>query len=138
MYIAWSPANRSPLIRIPAARGKSTRVELRCPDPTCNPYLSFAIILAAGLDGIEKRMTPPPSSEQNIFQLTAEERAKNGIESMPGSLADALELMKRDPLVKSVLGEHVFSRFVDAKEKEWDDFRTKVTPWELDSYLTKY
>lgn len=138
VYIAWSPANRSPLIRIPAARGKSTRVELRCPDPTCNPYLSFAIILAAGLDGIEKKLSPAPSVEQNIFQMTAEERDSKGIGSLPGSLAEALSQFRADPLAKTVLGEHIFSRFVEAKEKEWDDYRTRVTPWELESYLTRY
>lgn len=138
VYIAWSPSNRSPLIRIPAARGKATRVELRCPDPTCNPYLSFAIILAAGLDGIEKEMVPPSSTEQNIFKLTAAERAALGIESLPGSLEEAIGLLKKDVLAKEVLGEHVFSTFIEAKEKEWDDFCTKVTPWELESYLTKY
>ena len=138
VYIAWSPANRSPLIRIPATRGKSTRVELRCPDPTCNPYLSFALILAAGLDGIEKKMTPPPSTEQNIFKMTREERLANGIDSLPGSLQEALAELKADPLAKDVLGNHIFSRFIEAKEKEWDDFRARVTPWELESCLTKY
>ena len=138
VYIAWSPANRSPLIRIPAARGKSTRVELRCPDPTCNPYLSFAIILAAGLDGIERGMTPPPSTEQNIFQLTAAERVTMGIECLPGNLEEALTLMKADPLAREVLGEHVFSRFIEAKDRECDEYRTQVTPWELESCLTKY
>ena len=138
VYIAWSPANRSPLIRIPAARGKSTRVELRCPDPTCNPYLAFATILAAGLDGIEKKLTPPPSTEQNIFSLTDAERAVLGIDSLPGNLSEAVNLLKKDELVRSVLGDHVFERFVEAKEKEWDEFRTKVTPWELESYLTRY
>jgi len=138
VYIAWSPANRSPLIRIPAARGKATRVELRCPDPTCNPYLSFAIILAAGLDGIEKKMTPPPAMEKNIFQMTREQREAEGVESLPGSLDEAIKLLKDDVLARKVLGEHVFSRFIEAKEKEWDDFRTRVTPWELESYLTKY
>ncbi len=138
VYIAWSPSNRSPLIRIPAARGKSTRVELRSPDPTCNPYLSFAIILAAGLDGIEKKMVPPSTVEQNIFLMTAEERTSQGIFSLPGSLEEALGFFKINPLAKDVLGAHVFPRFIEAKEKEWDEFRTKVTPWELDSYLTKY
>jgi len=138
VYIAWSPANRSPLIRIPSARGNSTRVELRCPDPTCNPYLSFAIILAAGLDGIERGLTPPPSTEQNIFQMTKADRAQRGIESLPGSLAEALAFMKADPIAVDVLGEQVYSRFIEAKEKEWEEFRTKVTPWELESYLTKY
>jgi len=138
VYVAWSPSNRSPLIRIPAARGKATRVELRCPDPTCNPYLSFAIILAAGLDGIENKMVPPPSTEQNIFKMTAEERAAKGIESLPGSLQEAIALMKEDPLVKRTLGEHIFSRFIEAKEQEWDEFRTRVTPWELETCLTRY
>ena len=138
VYIAWSPANRSPLIRIPAARGKATRVELRSPDPTCNPYLSFAIILAAGLDGIVKGMVPPQSCEQNIFQLSADERASQGIESLPGNLADALALMKADPLAREVLGDHIYGRFIEAKEKEWDEYRTKVTPWEIEAYLTKY
>jgi len=138
VYVAWSPSNRSPLIRIPAARGKATRVELRCPDPTCNPYLSFAIILAAGLDGIEKKMVPPPSTEQNIFKMTAEERAAKGIESLPGSLQEAITLMKADPLAKRTLGEHIFSRFIEAKEQEWDEFRTRVTPWELETCLTRY
>lgn len=138
VYIAWSPSNRSPLIRIPAARNAATRIELRCPDPTCNPYLAFAIILAAGLDGIERKLTPPPSTEVNIFRMTAAERAKAGIDSLPGSLAEALDLMKRDKLAKDVLGEHVYSRFIEAKEQEWDDFRTRVTPWELEDCLSRY
>jgi len=138
VYIAWSPSNRSPLIRIPAARGNSTRIELRSPDPTCNPYLSFAIMLAAGLDGIEKKMPPPPSTEVNIFKMTGEERKAQGVENLPGNLEQAILLMKQDEMVKSVLGDHVFSHFVETKEKEWDDFRTQVTPWELESYLTKY
>lgn len=138
VYIAWSPANRSPLIRIPAARGKSTRVELRSPDPTCNPYLSFAIILAAGLDGIEKAMVPPVSCEQNIFQMSAQERLDQGIGTLPGNLKEALELMKADPLAKAVLGDHIYERFIEAKEREWDEYRTRVTPWEIEAYLTKY
>ena len=90
VYMAWSPANRSPLIRVPAARGKSTRLELRSPDPMCNPYLAFAVILAAGLDGIEKGLTPPASTEMNIFKMTEEERAKRGIGSLPGSLEEVV------------------------------------------------
>ncbi len=138
VYIAWSPANRSPLVRIPAARGKSTRIELRCPDPTCNPYLSFAIILAAGLDGIERGLTPPEPLDRNIFKMTAEERLSSGIQSLPGSLEEALACMKSDPLAREVLGDHVFERFIEAKEREWDEYRTRVTPWELESCLTKY
>ncbi len=138
MYIAWSPANHSPLIRIPSARGKATRVELRSPDLTCNPYLSFAIILAAGLDGIETKMTSPPAMEKNIFQMIKEEREVDGVDSLPGSLAEDVALLKCNSLAMNVLGEHVFSRFIEAKEKEWDEFRTRVTPRELESYLTKY
>lgn len=138
VYIAWSPANRSPLVRIPAARGNATRVELRCPDPSCNPYLAFAAILAAGLDGIEQGMTPPPSTEKNIFSMTAGERDADGIKSLPGSLSEAVACMKEDPLAKAVLGEHAFERFVEAKEKEWDAFRIQVSAWELKSYLTTY
>lgn len=138
VYIAWSMANRSPLIRIPAARGKATRVELRSPDPTCNPYLSFAVILAAGLEGIEKKILPPPSTTKNIFKLTDEERKDIGIDALPGTLKEAVECMKADPLAREVLGDHVFSRFLEAKGKEWDEFRVKVTPWELESTLVRY
>lgn len=138
VYIAWSPANRSPLVRIPAARGNATRVELRCPDPSCNPYLAFAAILAAGLDGIEQGMNPPPSTEKNIFAMTAAERDLGGIMSLPGSLSEAVTCMKEDPLAKAVLGEHAFDRYVEAKEKEWDAFRIQVSAWELQSYLTTY
>lgn len=138
LYIAWSPSNRSPLIRIPAARGKSTRIELRSPDPMCNPYLSFALILAAGLDGIEKKMMPPPITEQNIFKMSEEERDVLKIQSLPVSLEQAMSLFRESTLARNVLGDHIFDRFIEAKEKEWDEFRTKVTPWELDSYLTKY
>lgn len=138
LYIAWSPSNRSPLIRIPAARGKSTRIELRSPDPMCNPYLSFALILAAGLDGIEKKMMPPPMTEQNIFKMNQEERDALKIQSLPVSLEEAMSLFRESTLARKVLGDHIFERFIEAKEKEWDEFRTKVTPWELESYLTKY
>lgn len=138
VYIAWSMANRSPLIRIPAARGKATRVELRSPDPTCNPYLSFAVILAAGLDGIEKKTVPPEPVNRNIFSMSEQDRKECGIMELPGTLKEAIECMKEDPLVRDVLGGHIFERFVEAKEKEWDDFRVRVTAWELESYLTRY
>ncbi len=138
VYIAWSPSNRSPLIRIPSARGKSTRVELRSPDPTCNPYLAFAMILAAGLDGIENALVPPAPTDKNIFEMTAAERVASGIDSLPGSLEAALAVMKDDVLVRETLGEHVFSKFIEAKENEWDEYRTRVTSWEIDTYLAKY
>ena len=118
-YLAWSASNRSALIRIPAARGQSTRVELRCPDPSCNPYLALAVCLAAGLDGIERGLTPPEEITENIFAMDDAARAAAGIESLPGSLYEALEALKADPLMRETLGEHVFTQYVAGKEKEW-------------------
>ncbi|WP_010680957.1 type I glutamate--ammonia ligase [Acetivibrio cellulolyticus] len=138
VYLAWSARNRSPLIRIPAARGSATRVELRCPDPACNPYLAIAAVLAAGLDGIENKIQPPPSTDKNIFEMTEEQRLAEGIESLPGSLKEAIEEMKKSELAREVLGNHVFEKYIEAKYGEWDDYRTKVSKWEVDQYLTKY
>lgn len=138
VYIAWSGRNRSPLIRIPAARGASTRVELRCPDPTCNPYLALAAILSAGLDGIKNKIQPPASTDKNIFQMTHEQRIAEGIEALPGSLREAVDEMSKSELAKDVLGAHIFEKYIEAKNEEWDDYRTKVTKWEIDEYLTKY
>ncbi|HHW47152.1 MAG TPA: type I glutamate--ammonia ligase [Clostridiaceae bacterium] len=138
VYIAWSARNRSPLIRIPAARGSSTRLELRCPDPTCNPYLEIAVVLAAGLDGIENQIMPPPPTDRNIFEMTKEERLKNGIETLPENLKQAMEEMEKSELMKSVLGNHIFGKYIEAKKREWDEYRTKISKWELDHYLTKY
>lgn len=138
VYIAWSARNRSPLIRIPAARGSSTRVELRCPDPSCNPYLALAVILAAGLDGIENRIQPPPPSNKNIFQMTPEERVQDGIDSLPGSLEEAVKELSSSEFVKGILGEHIFEKYIEAKNEECDEYRTKISKWEIDSYLMKY
>ena len=138
VYIAWSARNRSPLIRIPAARGTSTRIELRCPDPSCNPYLSLAAILSAGLDGIENKIDPGESVDKNIFAMTKEQRLEEGIESLPGGLNEAIEEMKKSELIKEILGEHIFEKYIEAKEEEWDSYRTKITQWEIDEYLTKY
>ncbi|MBP7402605.1 MAG: type I glutamate--ammonia ligase [Clostridia bacterium] len=137
-YIAWSARNRSPLIRIPAARGNATRVELRCPDPACNPYLELALCLAAGLDGIRNRIDPPASVDSNIFAMSEAERLAKGVENLPGSLEEALAEMSRSELVKAVLGDHVYSKYMEAKRAEWDAFRTTVTEWELDRYLLLY
>jgi len=134
-YLAWSAANRSALIRIPAARGQSTRLELRCPDPTCNPYLAFALCLAAGLDGIEKGMTPPPEINENIFEMDTASRGVNNIDSLPDSLENAVKELCADPLMVSTLGEHVFSRYVEGKMKEWDEYRTRVSSWEVNKYM---
>jgi len=137
-YIAWSARNRSPLIRIPAKRGLSTRVELRSPDPSANPYLALAVQLAAGLDGIKNKMTPPPSVDQNIYAMDDATRAEYGIASLPATLIDALAELKKDPVIRAALGDHIFERFVEAKTAEWDSFRIRVHQWELDEYLAKY
>lgn len=138
VYIAWSGQNRSPLIRIPAKRGLSTRIELRNPDPTCNPYLALASVLMAGLDGIKNNMQVPAPCDRNIYEMTEKERKETGIGSLPGTLLEALEEMQKDEVVKNALGPHVFSRYLDAKIQEWDEYRTRVHQWELDRYLSIY
>ncbi len=137
-YLAWSASNRSALIRIPAARGQSTRVELRCPDPSCNPYLELAVCLAAGLDGIEKGLVPPAEITENIFAMDDKTRKAKGIESLPASLSDAVDALEADPLICETLGEHVKSQYVAGKRKEWDAFRTHVTNWEVEQYIVTY
>lgn len=137
-YIAWSGRNRSPLIRIPAKRGASTRVELRSPDPSCNPYLALAVQLKAGLDGIKNNMTPPPAVDLNIYAMNDLQRKEMGIASLPGDLSEALNELRNDDAIKQVLGEHTLNRFIEAKEKEYDDFRLVVHQWEIDRYLETY
>lgn len=138
VYLAWSLANRSALVRVPAKRGISTRVELRSPDPSCNPYLAFAAILEAALDGIRNNIDPPAPVESNIYKLTTKERKKQRIDSLPGSLYEALEQMDKSLVARAALGDHIFSEFMTAKKKEWDSFRTYVSQWELDKYLERY
>ncbi len=138
VYLAWAVANRSALIRVPAKRGNATRVELRSPDPSCNPYLAFAVLLETCLDGIKNKIDPPDAVDSNIYNLTSKERKRQKIESLPGSLYDALLLMGKSPVVKAALGEHIFNEFLSTKKKEWDSFRTYVTQWETDKYLQKY
>lgn len=138
VYLAWSASNRSALIRIPAARGQSTRVELRCPDPSCNPYLALAVCLAAGLDGIERGLVPPEEVTENIFSMDARTRADNGIDKLPGTLFEALELMKRDPLMADTLGPHAYESFLAGKYHEWDTYRTQVTEWEIEQYMVLF
>ncbi|WP_448520991.1 glutamine synthetase family protein [Pseudothermotoga sp.] len=133
--IAWSKANRTALIRIPAARGKSTRIEYRAPDPSCNTYLALAVMVAAGLDGIEKCIEPPLPIEENIYAMSEEKKAQSKIEALPGSLKDALEEMKNSALVREVLGEHIFRKFLDLKRREWREFSISVTDWEIKRYL---
>ncbi len=135
VYVAWSWANRSSLIRIPAARGLSTRIELRSPDPSCNPYLAFAVILMAGLDGIENQIDPSEPTTHNLFHLNDGERRDMGIESLPGNLKDALDHLENDNVVRDALGEHVVRDFMRLGRAEWDAYRIRVHQWELDRYL---
>jgi glutamine synthetase len=135
VYIAWSAANRSALLRVPAKRGKATRVELRSPDPAANPYLAFAVLVQAGLDGIQKKIAPPQPAAMNIYHLSASERELHDIQALPGSLYEALEEFKASSIAKKALGEHIFNEFLKAKTLEWDGYRTAVSPWELDRYL---
>jgi len=137
-YMAWSASNRSALVRIPAARGQSTRVELRCPDPCCNPYLALAVCLLAGLDGIERGLTPPPEITDNIFTMTPAARRRRGIEALPASLEEALVCMKKDRLVMDALGPHVSGQYIAGKQAEWDEYRTRVSSWERDKYMINY
>ena len=137
-YVAWSASNRTALIRIPAARGNSTRVELRSPDPSCNPYLALAVCLASGMDGVEKGLIPPEEVSGNIFKMNDEERRAEGIDSLPATLYDAIRLMRSDDLIMNVLGDHVSSRYISGKIAEWDAFRTQITDWELNRYMVIY
>lgn len=134
-YVAWASRNRSALIRIPTGRGNETRCELRSPDLSGNPYLQFAVILAAGLKGIEDKIDPPDPIEKNIYELSAEEKKKYNIHQLPDSLGHALSLMEESKLVREVLGEHIFNNFIHVKRKEWEEYRTQVTRWEIDKYL---
>ena len=137
IYIAWSATNRSPLIRIPAARGEATRIELRCPDPAANPYLALAVCLAAGLDGIGQKIKPPAQVKANIFHMGKEEKEALHIEPLPSNLQEAVEEMKKDSLVKRVLGEHIVERYAEAKKAEWEAYQEQVTDWEINQYLYK-
>jgi glutamine synthetase len=137
VYITWSAKNRSSLIRIPAPRGKGTRVELRCPDPSCNPYLAFALMLRAGLDGTKNKIEPGEPTNVNIFHLSEKERKERGIRSLPENLKEAIDEMRNSEFVREVLGEHVFSHYLSAKKLEWDEYKTIVHPWELSKYFQK-
>jgi glutamine synthetase len=138
VYVAWAEGNRSALIRIPQKRGLSTRVELRNPDPACNPYLALTVNLAAGLEGITEKIDPPPRFPINIYHITDAERAQRGITSLPGSLEEALGELKADPVLREALGEHIYTKFTEAKTAEWNEYRIQITPWEVDRYLVNY
>ncbi len=137
-YILWSASNRSVLVRIPASRGMGTRVELRSPDPACNPYLEMALCLAAGLDGIKKNMTPPEAADYNVFDLSDEELNAKGIECLPDSLDAAVKASEADPFIKETVGNHIFKAYTEGKKAEWDRYRTKISQWEIDEYITRY
>jgi glutamine synthetase len=138
VYVAWSQRNRSALIRIPLYKPGSeqaTRAEIRCPDPACNPYLTFAALLQAGLDGIEQGYELPPPMETNLYHLTAEERRERGITSLPETLGEAIDELAASDLMRRTLGEHIFPRYVELKRREWDDYRVQLSQWELEKYL---
>ena len=138
VYVAWSTSNRSALVRIPASRGLGTRVEVRCPDPCCNPYLAFAMMLSSGLDGVKNKLAVPAPTNSNIFDMTATEKIEAGIASMPASLSEALEELKASPLTRHTLGEHIYEKYIINKEAEWDHYRISVTDWEIKEYLNIY
>ncbi|MES5956160.1 type I glutamate--ammonia ligase [Bacillus fungorum] len=137
-YVAWSAQNRSPLVRIPASRGISTRVEVRSVDPAANPYLVMATLLAAGLDGIKNKLTPPAAVDRNIYVMTKEEREEAGIVDLPATLAQALVTLQSNEVICGALGDHLLEHFIEAKEIEWDIFRTQVHQWERDQYMSLY
>jgi glutamine synthetase len=137
-YVAWSAQNRSPLIRIPASRGISTRVEVRSVDPAANPYLAMSVLLAAGLDGIKNNLEAPKPIDRNIYVMDKKEREEAGIIDLPATLYAALEELKKNEIIIKSLGGHIFEHFVEAKEIEWDMFRTQVHPWEREQYIQMY
>ncbi|MED4223911.1 type I glutamate--ammonia ligase [Neobacillus cucumis] len=137
-YLAWSASNRSALIRIPAKRGLATRVELRCPDPSANPYLTFAVIASAGLNGIEKGLEAPAPINEDIFHMSDEQKAFLGIDNLPGSLAEAVKELEAGEIGFNTLGEHVYNEYVSLKKAEWDSYRTSVHSWEIENYHSKF
>ena len=138
VYIAWSAKNRSPLIRIPAARGKGTRVELRNPDPTANPYLALAVCLIAGLDGIKNKLEVRDSVDANIYAMTKKERRERGIDSLPETLIDAVKHLEKDELIMEFLGEETAEKYIEAKKAEWKSYKVAVSEWEVNQYLSTY
>ena len=139
VYLSWARINRSALIRVPRISDiEATRLELRCPDPSCNPYLAFAAMLKAGLDGIDNKMSPPEALEENLYDLDEARRLARGVEMLPGSLGEALDCLGEDRVIQDALGPHVYERFVGAKTQEWDEYRIEVSPWEIERYLPIY
>jgi glutamine synthetase len=141
VYITWAGMNRSALIRVPKwfkQKQESARIELRCPDPTCNPYLAFAVMLKAGLDGIKNELAPPPPLEENVFELERAGRIGKKVDILPASLWEALNELRKSKLIQEVLSGQLLDRYITIKTREWDEFKTQVTPWEIDKYLDVY
>ena len=136
-HLAWSMRNRSPLIRIPDRRGIGTRCELRSPDPSCNPYLAFACMLAAGLDGVKRKTEPPAAVTGNVYTMSQRERARLKIKSLPADLNEAVDLLEKSTVLKNALGDHIFAQFIHAKRTEWGEYIAAVHPWEVDRYLRR-
>jgi glutamine synthetase len=138
VYIAWARRNRSALVRIPMykpGKEKATRIEFRCPDPACNPYLAFSVMLAAGLKGIQEGYELPDPVEEDIFEMSEDIRKKHGIQSLPGNLLEALQCTEKSELVREALGDHIFTKFIENKKIEWDQYRVHVSQYELERYL---
>ena len=138
LYIAWSARNRSPLFRVPTAGGQSTRIELRNPDPSANPYLALALCLEAGLEGIRDGLTPPPPVDKNIFEMSKRELSRHGVRMLPNNMYEAIRMAESDRFVKNVLGEHIFGRYISAKKHEWSEYSRRISNWEIENYLLKY
>jgi glutamine synthetase len=136
--VAWSMRNRSPLVRVPARRGMGTRIEVRMPDPSCNPYLAFTTMLASGLDGVKTKIHPGEPVERNIFTMSEREKRRLKIDQLPANLSEALDNLEKDDVVKNSLGEHILTHFSEAKRKEWAEYISRVQPWEIDQYLEQY
>ena len=136
--VAWSAMNRSPLIRIPASRGASTRIEFRSPDPSSNPYFVLALCLAAGLEGIEQELMPPDPVGKNMYQIPAKQLKDLGIEKLPATLGEACKAFEEDPFLQDILGSHVSEKYLEAKRLEWKEYCQTVSKWEIDEYLYKY
>jgi len=136
--IAWSEKNRSPLVRVPAVRGESTRVEVRLPDPSANPYLALAVMLKSGLDGIKNKMVPPPSVNKNIYEMSDREKGRLKIDELPANLLQAVKNLSKDKVVLDALGKHIADHFIEAKEAEWNNYISQIHQWEIDKYLGYY
>lgn len=138
LYITWSASSASSLIKVPAEKGELTMLELRSPDPSCNPYLALAVIIKAGLDGIKNSILPPPCVDRNVYEMDNLDRIENNVASLPRSLEDALCSLRNDDIIRDVLGEHIYSRFMDVKIAEWQEYIKRISPWEIEHYLTRF